>query len=158
MIFLYRAITNFLYPILICIIYFRKIFGKEDKFRYKEKIFSKYFDIIKRNDFKLFWFHAASIGELKSIIPILNEINNKKENIEFLITTVTLSSSIIAKEELKNIKNVKHRFFPIDVNFIIKKFLSLWKPDAIFLVDSEIWPNLIFNAKEKKNTYCTTQC
>ena len=32
----------------------------------------------------------------------------------------------------------------------MKKFLSLWKPDAIFLVDSEIWPNLIFLAKQKK--------
>ena len=38
----------------------------------------------------------------------------------------------------------------MDVNFIMKKFLSLWKPDAIFLVDSEIWPNLIFLANQKK--------
>ena len=29
-----------------------------------------------------------------------------------------------------------------------RQFLSLWKPDNIFLVDSEIWPNLILNAKK----------
>ena len=38
----------------------------------------------------------------------------KKDNLEFLITTVTLSSSQIAEIELKNIENAKHRFFPID--------------------------------------------
>ena len=56
----------------------------------------------------------------------------------------------MAKEELKKIYNAYHRFFPLDVNFLIKKFLYLWKPYAIFLVDSEIWPNLISNSKELK--------
>ena len=32
----------------------------------------------------------------------------------------------------------------------MNKFLNLWKPDVIFLVDSEIWPNLILNAKKYK--------
>jgi 3-deoxy-D-manno-octulosonic-acid transferase len=36
------------------------------------------------------------------------------------------------------------------VEFLIKKFLFLWKPDAIFLVDSEVWPNLILNASKYK--------
>ena len=43
-----------------------------------------------------------------------------------------------------------HRFFPIDSAFLIKKFLNLWKPNTIFLVDSEIWPNLIMEAKKNK--------
>ena len=41
-------------------------------------------------------------------------------------------------------------FFPLDVDFLVKKFLSSWKPNIIFLVNSEIWPNLIFNIKKKK--------
>ena len=31
----------------------------------------------------------------------------------------------------------------------MEKFLDLWKPDAIFLVDSEIWPNLIFLSSQR---------
>ena len=50
--------------------------------------------------------------------------------------------------ELGKIKNTRHRFFPLDVEFLIEKFLKLWKPDLIFLVDSEIWPNLVLNAKK----------
>jgi len=150
MILIYRTLTNFLYPFLIVLILFRKLINKEDKNRYKEKIFPNCFDVKKRQNKKLIWFHAASIGEFKSILPIIKELNQNNSRFEFLITTVTLSSSNLAKEELKKIYNAYHRFFPLDVNFLIKKFLYLWKPYAIFLVDSEIWPNLISNSKELK--------
>ena len=148
MIILYKAISTILYPLIITFIYLRKILKKEDPIRYKEKILSSHFKVDRNNNSKLIWFHAASIGELKSILPILRELNNVNKDIEFLITTITLSSSNLAKEELKTIKNSRHRFLPVDANFLIKKFLELWKPSVIFLVDSEIWPNLILNAKK----------
>ena len=148
--YFYRAFTFVLYPLLILLIFLRKFSKKEDNKRYKEKIFSSHFNIQRKQNFKLFWFHAASIGELKSILPVINELSKKKSHLEFLITTVTLSSSLIAEKELKKFSNAKHRFFPLDVNFLINRFLNMWKPDAIFLVDSEIWPNLILSAKKKK--------
>ena len=43
-----------------------------------------------------------------------------------------------------------HRFLPIDVEYLIEEFFERWKPKVIFLVDSEIWPNLILKAKQKK--------
>ena len=148
MVLIYRALSNILFPVFTLIIYLRKILKKEDSYRYREKIFPKYFNITRNDNAKLIWFHAASIGELKSILPILSEINKKQKDIEFLVTTITLTSANLAKEEFKNFKNVFHRFFPIDSEFLIKKFLKLWKPNAIFLVDSEIWPNLILVAKK----------
>ena len=148
MVLIYRALSNILFPVFTLIIYLRKILKKEDSYRYREKIFPKYFNITRKDNAKLIWFHAASIGELKSILPILSEINKKQKDIEFLVTTITLTSANLAKEEFKNFKNVFHRFFPIDSEFLIKKFLKLWKPSAIFLVDSEIWPNLILVAKK----------
>ena len=138
MILIYRILTNILYPLLILIIYFRKILKKEDPIRYKEKIFSSHFRVERKKDSKLIWFHAASVGEFKSILPIIKELISLNKNLEFLITTTTLSSSYLAKEELERIDGVCHRFIPIDVNFLIKKFLILWKPDIIFLVDSLI--------------------
>ena len=146
---LYRALTSIFYPFLIAIILLRKFTGKEDPVRYKEKIFYTHFNVIRKKNLKLIWFHAASIGEFKSIIPIIEELN-KKESFEFLITTTTLSSSNLAKEELKKFNNVHHRFFPLDVNFLIDKFLFLWRPNVIFFVDSEIWPNLILKASKYK--------
>ena len=65
-----------------------------------------------------------------------------------------MSSANLANDELKKFNNVTHRFFPVDVKFIIKQFLNLWRPNIIFLVDSEIWPNLILTAKESKIPLC----
>jgi len=147
MLLAYRYLTIFFYPILVLIIYFRKILKKEHNKRYKEKIFPSFFDVQKEKNKKLVWFHAASVGEVKSILPIINELNNKN-NLSILITTVTLSSGNLISEEIKRYRNVQHRYFPIDVSFVMKKFLLSWKPDAIFFIDSEIWPNLISLTKQ----------
>ena len=145
----YRYLTYFLFPLFVILIYFRSIFKKEDKTRYKEKIFSSHFNVSKNNSKKLVWFHASSIGECLSIIPLIDEINNKYENINFLITTVTLSSSKLIEKKLNQYHNIVHRFFPLDVEHLIESFLNNWKPDLVCFVDSEIWPNFLFKIKEK---------
>ena len=148
MILAYRVLSIFLYPLLIAITYYRKCMKKEDQKRFKEKIFISHFNVKKKDSFKLIWFHAASIGEFKSILPIIYQIDKDQKNLQFLITTTTLSSGNLANKELKQFKNIQHRYFPYDVDFLINKFLYLWKPDKIFLVDSELWPNLILKAKK----------
>lgn len=150
MILIYRIITTIIFPILITIIFIRKLLNKEDSERYKEKIFSSKFNVVKKKNSKLIWFHAASIGEIKSVIPIIKELRKNHGGLEFLLTTVTLSSGKLIQNEIKNYDNIYHRYLPIDVEFLIKKFITLWKPSAIFLVDSEIWPNLIIQAKKLK--------
>ena len=150
MILLYRILSNILYPLILIFVFYRKLIKKEDPIRYKEKILISHFKVIKKKSSKLVWFHASSIGEFKSIIPIINQLNLNHQRLKFLITTSTLSSGNIAKEELKKINNAEHRYFPYDISFLIDKFLNLWNPDVIFLVDSEIWPNLILTAKKYK--------
>ena len=68
MLLYYKFLTFFFYPFLIILIYIRKFFKKEDNQRYTEKIFLHKLPKIKKN--KLIWFHAASIGEVQSIIPL----------------------------------------------------------------------------------------
>ena len=150
MIFLYRVLTNILYPFLFFFLFIRILKKKEDIKRFKEKILVNHFNVKRSGDSRLLWFHAASIGEFKSIVPIIKQLKLKNKVYEFLITTNTLSSSQLASAELKKLKYVKHRFMPFDVNFLLEQFLNSWKPEKIFLVDSEIWPNLILKAKNKK--------
>ena len=150
MILFYRVLTTLLYPFLFLFVYLRKILKKEDPKRFKEKILVSHYNVIPQNKSKLIWFHAASIGEFKSIIPIINQLNKGNNKFHFLITTTTLSSGNLASVELDKILNAEHRYFPFDVPFLIDKFLNLWKPTRIFLVDSEVWPNLILKAKKYK--------
>lgn len=149
MIFVYKLLGILLYPFLILLTYVRIFLKKEDPIRYKEKIFSNSFNT-KKKIHKIIWFHAASIGEFKSILPIISRLNIEKNDYHFLITTTTLSSAKLAAKEMLEMKNVTHRFFPYDVIFLIQKFLINWSPKVIFLVDSEIWPNLILESKKRK--------
>ena len=150
MLIVYRYLTYFFFPLFVILIYFRSVFNKEDKIRFKEKIFSSHFKPYNDKKKRLIWFHAASIGECLSIIPLIDELNKKHGNINFLITTVTLSSSKLLEKKLIQYQNIIHRFFPLDTEFLSEKFLKEWNPHLVCFVDSEIWPNFLFKIKEKK--------
>ena len=150
MLLIYRFITFLFYPFLIILIYLRKLLNKEDKERFKEKIFPSYFFPQRDTTKKLIWFHAASIGEVQSIFPIIEKLLVDKKNVEILITTVTLSAGNIVKKKINENRSIKHRYFPLDINFLVKKFLNSWKPNKVIFVDSEIWPNLIFELNRRK--------
>ena len=76
---IYRHLINILFPIIIILIYLRVWFKKEDKNRFKEKLFISSFNITRNKDKKLIWFHAASIGEIKSIIPLIKKLNTNNK-------------------------------------------------------------------------------
>ena len=138
MLFLYKILTVVLYPFLIALILFRRFLGKEDLNRFKEKIFFQKKEIISD---KLIWFHAASIGEINSIIPVVKYFLEKNKDLKILITSVTLSSSKIFKDQFKNDKNIIHKYFPMDISYLVRDFVIKWNPKLVVFVDSEIWPN-----------------
>ena len=143
MIIIYRIIINLVFILSPIIVILRLIKKKEDIARFQEKFcfFSK-----KRIKGKIIWFHGASVGELQSIVPLLEKLEKNKKIKQILITSNTLSSSKIL-QKLK-LKKIIHQFFPIDTNFHTKKFLNYWKPSSALFIDSEIWPNMYLNLKK----------
>tara|TARA_B110000914_G_scaffold153366_1_gene134520 strand:+ start:1137 stop:2384 length:1248 start_codon:yes stop_codon:yes gene_type:complete len=143
MFFAYRILTNLILILSPIIIFIRLLKKKEHPKRFKEK-----FGFYTKKKFKgkLIWFHGASVGEILSIIPLIESLEKNKEINQILITTNTLSSSKI----LSNLKLKKtiHQFFPIDTNYHTQKFLKYWKPSVAVFIDSEIWPNMITNIKK----------
>jgi 3-deoxy-D-manno-octulosonic-acid transferase len=138
---IYYLATSLLHYFLRPYLYFRILKKKESPTRFREKLG---ITNAQRHDGYLIWFHCTSIGELKSIFPIIDYYINKKK---ILVTTSTLSSSEIFYKKYSNNKNIIHQFAPIDSPQIIKRFFLKWKPNIIFFIDSELWPNQIFYAK-----------
>ena len=143
MFLLYKLLTNLVLVFSPIIIFVRILKKKEDPKRFREKFcfFTK-----KRVKGKLIWFHGASVGEILSIIPLIEKLEKNKKISQILITSNTLSSSKV----LSNLKLKKtiHQFFPIDTNYHTQKFLKYWKPSIAIFIDSEIWPNMIYNIKK----------
>jgi 3-deoxy-D-manno-octulosonic-acid transferase len=138
---IYYLATSLLHYLLLPYLHFRIIRKKESPIRFREKLG---ITNAQRHDGYLIWFHCASIGELKSIIPIIDHYIKRNR---ILLTTSTLSSSEIFYKKYSDNKNIIHQFAPIDSPQIVKRFFLKWKPNIIFFTDSELWPNQIFYAK-----------
>ena len=124
-------------PIIFLI---RIISGKEDPKRFLEKL-CFYSNSYNMN--KTIWLHGASIGEIKSIIPIVEALEKNKKIKKILLTSSTTSSALIFKKY--NFKKTIHLYFPIDTNYFTYKFIKYWNPQVAIFIDSEIWPNMIKN-------------
>ena len=145
MFFLYQIILTLLILISPFIIIFRIYKNKEDKKRYKEKfgIPSK-----KRSQGKLIWFHGASVGEILSVIPLIDNYEKNNSINQILITSSTLSSSKVLQKF--KFKKTVHQFYPVDHIFFTSKFLEYWKPNLAVFIDSEIWPCMFKKLERKK--------
>ena len=142
MLFIYNLIFCLLHPFLIIFLKIRVLRNKEDKNRYLEKL-----SYLKSKPHPgVIWFHVASLGEIKSIHPIINYYQKKK--LKLLITSVTTSSYEYFKNNLEN-ENTLHQYAPIDSPIIISKFLKLWRPRLTIFVESEIWPNMIMQTSRQ---------
>ena len=146
MLYFYKLLSFFFLPLAPIFLKYRSLTNKEDPIRYKEKL-----SIInlKRDEGLLIWFHASSVGEVQSILPIIENLINSEKVTKILVTTVTLSSSKVFLNKMGNQKKIIHQFFPLDIPIIINKFLDNWKPNLSIFVESEIWPNTILNIKKR---------
>ena len=143
MYFFYNILTNLAIIISPIIIIYRIVKGKEDVKRVGEKfcIYSK-----KKSNKKV-WIHAASVGELMSIVPVIRKLEKNKKIKNILLSTSTTSSAKIFNK-LK-LKKTSHIYFPLDNNFIVKRFINYWQPELAIFIDSEIWPNMFRNLQIK---------
>ena len=146
---MFRIYNLLLFLILLIspfIIIYRLIIKKEDFNRFKEKFC--FFSYKQPKNKKVVWLHGSSVGEINSIIPLIEKLEKKNYIDIILVTSSTLSSSkVLSKFKFDK---VVHQFFPIDTKYFSKKFLDYWNPKAVFFIESEIWPNMITNIKKRE--------
>ena len=145
MFFLYQIILSIILLISPLVIFYRILINKESKERFLEKysIFSK-----RKKKGKLIWFHGASVGEILSVIPLIEKYEKDKSIRQILVTSSTLSSSKVL--ERFKFKKTIHQFYVFDLFFLTSRFLDYWKPNVAIFIDSEIWPAM-FKTLNKKN-------
>ena len=145
MFFIYEVL-GLIFIIFSPIIFLIRIFlGKEDPKRFLEKfcIYSKRFKIK-----KTIWLHGSSVGEILSVIPIINALEKNKNIKKIILSSSTTSSALIFSKY--KFKKTTHVYFPIDTNYLSNKFIKYWKPQVAFFIDSEIWPNMFNNLNINK--------
>ncbi|KAJ6796807.1 putative 3-deoxy-D-manno-octulosonic acid transferase, mitochondrial [Iris pallida] len=142
---LYRAATLLATPAASVFIRWRRFRGLEHRTRWPER-FGR--PSSPRPPGPLLWFHAVSLGEGLAAIPVIKHCILQAPHFSVLMTTTTTSAFEVIKDQLPN--GVIYQFSPIDTPKAVDNFLAYWKPSAIFLMESELWPNLIISASEKE--------
>lgn len=90
------------------------------------------------------WIHAVSLGEVIAATPLIDELLNKQRTI--LITTMTPTGAERVKTRFGD--KVVHRFVPYDLPWVVKAFFKKVKPRLGLIVETELWPNLIYYARQ----------
>lgn len=87
------------------------------------------------------WFHCASVGEVNTLLPLLRHIHQQHPGQHFIITTNTITgASIVHRQQLAYIH---HIYLPFDWSYSVERFLRWVRPRALYIMETEIWPNLI---------------
>lgn len=94
------------------------------------------------------WIHAASVGEVNAVIPLLIKIQNEFPELPLTITTNTVTSASVVKTQLP--KTIQHYYFPLDYRYAVKRIIKKIKPKVVFIVETEFWPNLYLELDKQK--------
>jgi 3-deoxy-D-manno-octulosonic-acid transferase len=93
----------------------------------------------------LVWLHSASVGELASVLPLIERIRSRGVNM--LVTSGTVTSGGLAEQRLPH--GVIHQFVPIDVPRFVRRFLNHWRPNLALFVESDLWPNIMIETSRR---------
>ncbi|TCM55870.1 3-deoxy-D-manno-octulosonic-acid transferase [Rhizobium sp. PP-F2F-G48] len=132
----YRWVGTAVYPLVWSYLALRAARGKEDRARRQERYG---FPSAARPQGPLVWFHAASVGETVSVVPLIKEIHRR--GIAVVLTSGTTTSARVVTERLGDI--AIHQYVPLDFKPSVSRFLDYWEPDLAIIAESEIWPMTI---------------
>lgn len=139
---LYRAATGLLEPLAPSLLASRARKGKEDPARITERLAKA---PTPRPDGPLVWLHGASVGESLSILPLVERLRAERPEVAVLVTSGTTTSAALLAQRLPD--GAIHQYVPVDAPGAARRFIARWKPSLAVFVESELWPNLLLEAK-----------
>lgn len=88
-------------------------------------------------------FHAASVGEISSIAPVVREVRKEVPDHHMLVTTMTATGCRRAADLMPY---AECRLVPFDFKPAAKRFVEAYSPRIVVIAETELWPNLITEA------------
>lgn len=95
-----------------------------------------------------FWIHAVSVGEVAAAVPLVRAVREAYPTIPVLLTTTTPTGREAAERQLG--QSVHHAVFPYDASFALRRFFARYRPRALLVMETEIWPNLVSQCEERR--------
>ncbi len=141
---LYTLILYLLLPLVLLRLLWRSIRAPAYRRRWRER-----FGLFDRYPVAGgIWLHAVSVGEVQAIEPLVQHLRKAHPGESLTITTATPTGS--DRVRLLFGDSVFHVYCPYDIPWFINNFLRRVKPGMLLMVETEIWPNLLFSCQQQK--------
>lgn len=97
--------------------------------------------------------HCVSVGEVRGARGLIEALAQSMPEYQLLVTTTTPTGA----EQVRQLQSMvdlegrlEHAYLPLDLPDAMARFLSRYRPTAIILIETELWPNLITAAWRRK--------
>lgn len=132
---LYRLIIILTSPFILGHILWKSISNKDSHY-FRQRLGFQYSHLPEN----CLWFHCASVGEVVTALPLLKNLHANRPQLNIVITTNTVTGGkIVAQQKLDYLY---HSYLPFDWVYSIKRFIKTVKPQRLYVLETEIWPNL----------------
>jgi 3-deoxy-D-manno-octulosonic-acid transferase len=111
---------------------------------YRENIgerFGRYPAETSREGANLFWLHAVSVGETRAAAPLVQRLRRAYPGATILMTHMTATGRETGRTLFGD--QIVQAWLPYDIPFAVRAFYDHFRPVAGFLLETELWPNLV---------------
>jgi 3-deoxy-D-manno-octulosonic-acid transferase len=142
---IYSFIFYLITPLLLLKLWRR---GKKSP-AYRQRIAERFGFSSQSVDCTPLWIHAVSVGEVVAIAPLIGRLHLQYPDQAILLTTSTPTGAQRVKKLFKNNNQVFHQYCPYDQPGAVSRFLSKHKPIGLLIVETELWPNMLAQCKQR---------
>ncbi|MEP6906858.1 MAG: lipid IV(A) 3-deoxy-D-manno-octulosonic acid transferase [Pseudoxanthomonas sp.] len=140
---LYSAVLYVLTPVTVYHLIWRGFRFREYFQRWNER-YSSYTQPVPPIDV---WLHAVSVGEVNAAVPLVDALRRTYPQLRLLVTTITPTGSERARALWGD--GIEHVYAPYDLPGAVNRFLHHYQPRLALVMETELWPNLLFACKDR---------
>jgi 3-deoxy-D-manno-octulosonic-acid transferase len=116
------------------------------KKKYLSTIFQRFGSISISSETPSLWIHAVSVGEFLAARPLIRNLREKHPELPIFVSTTTITGQKLARE----LVNDRAFYFPFDWKWCIRRVFRKIRPGLILILETEIWPNFLWEANDQK--------
>jgi 3-deoxy-D-manno-octulosonic-acid transferase len=146
-----RTLYNILFSIFFVLsspYYFRRMRRRGNWRQGFRERFGRYDGNLKQalTNRQVIWVHAVSVGEVNLCTQLIRALELRLPNVKFVVSTTTTTGMAELKHRLP--AHISKIYYPIDRRNFVGRALAVINPEAIVLVEAEIWPNFLWRAHD----------
>lgn len=94
------------------------------------------------------WMHAVSVGEVNLCTQLIRLLEERLPNVKMVVSTTTSTGMAELRRKLPS--RVEKIYYPIDRKRYVARAINIIRPEAVVLVEAEIWPNFLWRLRDRQ--------